>query len=283
MTLPSNVHNQYHDNKIGSYKTILPTTLRLTNEWKVGLAGIHYTNSWFNLKDYNEICLVKYDNNKIKYSNMSFLSPGRYSSLDDLLTDIMEKVTGNSLVAIKPKLSYNAFSRRITITYGRSRTKEYITYQLGQELKDLLGISSGFLSQEGMRLSAMPFKGDTNAITKSMRASINQPLTIYENDVLESLNAYDMRGGIHSILVYSDVVDFSVVGDIRAQMLRIVEVPSFSRFGDSVVFTYERPYFLPLATKEISSIEIDIKDDTGSPIDFKFGRVEVTLQFLKNG
>ena len=84
-------------------------------------------------------------------------------------------------------------------------------------------------------------------------------------------------------MVYSDVVDFSVVGDCRAQLLRVVNVPTQSNFGDAVNIVYEKPYYLPLSQRDISSIEIDIKDDSGEPVGFQFGRVEVTLHFLRNG
>lgn len=66
----------------------------------------------------------------------------------------------------------------------------------------------------------------------------------------------------------------------RAQLLRIVKVP-FATFGEQLDLTYDQPYYMSLAGNEINSIEIDIKDGTGAPIDFKFGKVEIVLHFKK--
>lgn len=283
MTLPSNVRNQLHENTIGNYKTILPCALQLDNRWKVGLAGIHYTNSWFNVKRYNEVVLTRHDKAGDLYSDIGYIAPGRYSNIEELIRAIMMKIKPYPNVTRMPSLNYNRYSRRITIVYGISKSSEFITIKLGEELQELLGISSGYLSQEGMRLNAAPFQGDPNKITKVMKDSVNQTMFNIDKDTLESLHTYDITGGIHNLMVYSDVVDFSVVGDVMAQLLRVVEIPPQSQFGESVVLTFERPYFLPLATKEISSIEIDIKDDSGHLVDFQFGRVEVTLQFIRNG
>jgi hypothetical protein len=283
VTLPSNVRNNLYDNKIGNYRTILPCALQLDNNWKVGLASIHYTNSWFNVKTYNEVVYTRHDKETDLFSNTAYVAPGRYSDINTLLEAIMSKVKPYDNVERKPVLSFNPYSRRVTIVYGISKQSDFITFKFGDELKELLGLSDGYLSQEAMFLNASPYYGDENKIKKVLKDTVNQSLFTVEKDTLESLHNYDINGGIHNLMVYSDVVDFSVVGDVKAQLLRVVEIPPSSAFGESIVLTYEKPYFLPLATKEISSIEIDIKDDSGHQVDFQFGRVEVTLQFVRNG
>ena len=60
------------------------------------------------------------------------------------------------------------------------------------------------------------------------------------------------------------------------------EIPNNINFGDAVDITFEKPYYIPVASREISEIEIDIKDDSGDPIEFMFGRVQVILHFVRN-
>lgn len=91
----------------------------------------------------------------------------------------------------------------------------------------------------------------------------------------------DINAGIHTLYVYSDIVKPSFVGDTFSKILRIVQVPNV-KFGDSVKQIFDNPHYLPLNSNEINSIEIDIKDDTGQPIKFRFGRTICVLHFRKN-
>ena len=135
---------------------------------------------------------------------------------------------------------------------GVSNQNKEVIYHYSKELSQLLGVYDG-----------------------------QQPGSDKKGDFLEGVRPYDLNGGIHSLYVYSDVVEFSTVGDVRAQLLRAVKIPNLIQFGDNVDITYERPYYIPVASKEVRSIEIDIKDDAGEPVEFMFGRVQVVLHFVK--
>lgn len=277
VTLPSNVINNRNNNTIGQYVTHLPTTLRLDSSWKVGLSEIHYTNSWLNLNQYNEISIVKHDDDDKAYGDRTFLEPGRYSDINELLRAIEKKAISFVSVVTEPKLDHNILSRKVTMTFGKTENGVMVKFKLGKELSDLLGLTDGLYSVQKEMLSNIPYDlfEETNRLP---------PVDIiFNNDVFEARHAYDITGGIHSLLVYSDVVDYSLVGNIYAQLLRVVKIPPSSKFGESVDVTYDKPYYLPLANKEINSIEIDIKDDSGTPLKFEFGRVEVTLHFIKDG
>lgn len=281
MNLPSNVTNMHHDNSIGRYITNLSETLYLDSSWKVGLTEIHYTNSWFNLKKFNHIGLALYGSDgsdsdeEPVLSNISFLPPGRYSDLRELFSQIHEHVRQKDQILNLPILNHNQFSRRITIKLGKTKSN-LVVYNFGPELEAMLGLEGGFVSSQ-----AEVSKLDSNVQIESF--DVIRGYLDAGDSVLEARHPYDLTGGIHSLLVYTNVVDYSMVGNIKAQLLRVVKIPPGSKFGDPVDITFEKPYYMPLATKEISSIEIDIKDDTGEPIDFQFGRVEVTLHFLKDG
>ena len=58
MTLPSNVKNDHFENTVANFKTNLAQRLSLKGDWEVGLAGISYTNSWYNFNEDQiiEIC-----------------------------------------------------------------------------------------------------------------------------------------------------------------------------------------------------------------------------------
>jgi hypothetical protein len=90
-------------------------------------------------------------------------------------------------------------------------------------------------------------------------------------------NACDVNRGFSAAYVYCNVLEHTPVGDTKAPLLRIVSVSG--KRGDIVRTTYEKPVYVPLQQKSFDSIEIDIRDDTGHPIPFEYGKVVVTLHF----
>ena len=88
---------------------------------------------------------------------------------------------------------------------------------------------------------------------------------------------YDVRRGFHSMYVYCNVVDSQIVGDTFAPLLRTISVRG--NRGDVINETFDRPHYVPVNTDEISTIEINIKDDTGDDVSFQSGKVLCKLHF----
>ena len=89
------------------------------------------------------------------------------------------------------------------------------------------------------------------------------------------------RAGIHSLLVYTDIVKHTLVGNTVAQLLRFVEIPTRSRFGDQITIRYDKPQFYPLNHNYFKTVEIQIFDDSGYQVPFTFGRTYLTLVFKR--
>jgi hypothetical protein len=89
------------------------------------------------------------------------------------------------------------------------------------------------------------------------------------------------KGGRYSLFVYTDIIRGVHVGDTMSNLLRIVDIPNNVKYGDQVVFRYERPEYKRVASNRIAAIQIYIKDDCGSDVPFGFGRTIVTLHFRK--
>lgn len=85
----------------------------------------------------------------------------------------------------------------------------------------------------------------------------------------------------HSLFVYTDIVESSRVGDSFTQLLNVIAVPTKTEFGEQVFVRYERPYYHRVSKSDFEEIEIDIKDDTGASVPFRFGRTIVTLEFRR--
>ena len=89
----------------------------------------------------------------------------------------------------------------------------------------------------------------------------------------------DVTQGFHSLYIYSNIVEPSMVGDALVPLLRIVPIEGSS--GKMVSHTYQNIQYLPLQQRQFDTIEIDIRDDTGLPVPFERGKVVVALHFRK--
>ena len=89
----------------------------------------------------------------------------------------------------------------------------------------------------------------------------------------------DLQAGIHALYIYCDLLQFTYVGNIKAPLLRVVD--SGGETGDVVTRYYERPRYIPLQKKNFDSIQVVIRDDLGEKIQFKNGKVLLTLHFRR--
>lgn len=275
VTLCSNVRNNFVENTISNFVTQLPAPLLLDSSWRVGLSEIHYTNSWCNLKNDNEIKIKSAfaDPANTTFNSYAAVPAGRYEDVETLLEEITQRARQTSVKGIQtmPKLDINEHTRRITLEYGYTESGQPLEFRFDDELSEMLGVSQGFRSSYAHQIITLTDETiDVNPSTS-------------ENETYEAIRSYDLTGGIHSLFVYSDVVDYSIVGDTKAQLLRMAHIPANSTFGHSLVDRYENPHYLPLSTKEISSIEVHLKDDANTPIGFLFGRVKLVLHFKRHG
>jgi len=84
---------------------------------------------------------------------------------------------------------------------------------------------------------------------------------------------------LSSIYVYSDIIDHQFVGDSFAPLLRTISVPNSLRYGDNINHNNIQPHYVPVCKANFDNIEIDLRSDTGEPIQFASGKVIVKLHF----
>lgn len=79
------------------------------------------------------------------------------------------------------------------------------------------------------------------------------------------------------LMVYSDIVEPQIVGDVLAPLLRIVNVTGND--GEVICVKYDRPHYLPVSRKQIDTLEIVIRTHIGELTPFQRGRSYVKLHF----
>jgi hypothetical protein len=70
-----------------------------------------------------------------------------------------------------------------------------------------------------------------------------------------------------------------LVGDAQVPFLRIVPVEG--RHGEMITRVFDPMQYCHLLQRRFQTVEIDIRDDTGSLVPFERGRVVVTLHCRK--
>ena len=89
----------------------------------------------------------------------------------------------------------------------------------------------------------------------------------------------DLHQGFYSLYVYCPVIEPRMVGDALVPLLREIAIEGDT--GDVITRTYEKIHYIPLQHRRFETIEIYIRDDTGKPVPFEFGKVVVTLSFRR--
>lgn len=94
---------------------------------------------------------------------------------------------------------------------------------------------------------------------------------------IEASHEVDLDAGLHSIFVYTDVVEHTVIGDTLAPILRIVKIAG--KYGRQSTATYNAPLYQPVKTNRFDVITLKMASQTGHPILFNRGQAIVTLHF----
>ena len=276
LVLPSNVQGG-ETNTTSNYTTQLARRFIFPpgEEWEVGLLEVHYPKTWFNIWTDQHIRLIKMSNPNNTVSSVqvidskAILPAGHYPTargLVDAINGLMDKTFMN--LTFHPRLTYNKFNERVEYSLGWEQGVDDIRYfvDFGPELNHVLGFVHAV---EGSVLQMAKAGGLAEEMTEA-----------FHSNSLVAFRPIDLYSGYHSLYVYSDVVEYSEVGDSLTQILRVIEVPK-KDFGEQVTLTYPNPYYIPVLKREFQSIEIDLKNELGQSVPFQSGRVIVTLHFKK--
>ena len=312
VTLPSNVNvdetemsKDEERNSMTSWTTQLRQWIHLEGVYEVGLAEFSYTYSWFNITKKQEIMLCEIDGSCLEY-DVQYLEPGVHTDIHRLVKIIQEKIDtikigfeevewnrkysteideSGSIETIKIAYEDIAWKRKPLIKVDESGSRVQV---LPGEVSGGTGIPAGTLlypkfSDDLSQLLGLPTfspRGKFDAF--NYKKIFNDDLNItnvFKDD--SEFHPFDLRAGIHSLFVYTDIIKHRYVGNTMAQLLRKVEVPNAAKFGDQINITFERPHYHPIASPSLSTIQLTIRDDTDTPIPFTFGRCFAVLHFRR--
>lgn len=302
ITLPSNVKGQ-DKNLITNYKTFLKQRLNFkpNEDWRVGLAEVMYTKSWFNVTIQNQIRFIKQDGEIFDYEEqkihsdqgdlfpkyqVNVIPAGFYPTVTDLIETINYCLKFYPLGLTPPKLHFNKYTNRVTIVCGKFKEKEHFLPIFSEEIENILGITDlKGLSHTGKTLYNVGKYSLPEKEKEKVDVLLAEDLEIlkngYEMGYIMGPRTADINAGISSIYIYSDIVQYSFVGDAYAQLLRTIPVEQTKNWGEVIHHVFDKPHLIPLQSLNFDTVEIDIRDDTGKNIPFEIGRFVVKLLFKK--
>jgi hypothetical protein len=92
--------------------------------------------------------------------------------------------------------------------------------------------------------------------------------------------AGDLRAGVSTMYIYAnDLIEPTILGDITAPILRIVNIRGSP--GDLVEETFLNPQYFKLVQKTVSQITIELRTSLGRLIPFQYGDCILCLNFKK--
>ena len=241
-------------NTTAVFRVHLPQEIKLTGSYECALVEIMLPHSWNNVNDtaitgeFNE---NEFDILSEKYGPYFVeIKADHYATVEALVSAM--NISHEDTLMRKRKLNYEGMPEEVlcSFNYDKERnrvfykTKEPITAYLSEQLKYILGFSE-------------------RALDYSQFAKFPP----------------DLRGGFDAIYIYCNIVEPQIVGDVKAPLLRIL--PVSGTYGEIIDRVFVHPHYVPVLTKEFSTIEISIKTDQNRPVPFNFGKTVVKLHFRR--
>ena len=240
--LVSNAASQlFPNNTLSSFTNFLPEQMNLNSQWKVAISETSYQSMYENV---TEVHFLFYDEKLSKTMEAYYLKPGLFSSI----TDIVKAM--NTLIQERNN------HRDTCITIKVSRVTQKVKVYLVKE-KSSLAIFSTDLGHM--------FGGDV---------TIDLGILMRGKDWHEPTFAYDIVR-IHSLMIYTDLVEYNIVGDTKALLLRFFPYVCKLKSGDLITTgqymnhqTFSNLQFRRLLKNSFHSIHIVLRDTSGEKILF---------------
>lgn len=107
----------------------------------------------------------------------------------------------------------------------------------------------------------------------------------FENSVISNscVSKYiaDFQNNFNNIYCYSSVVEPTILGNTRSDILRVISLTD-TPFGSVLSKQFPSIQYRPVRTNSISSIDIRLLDEQGTPLKHHFGTTVVVLHFIRD-
>ena len=245
----------FPDNKLSSFTNVLPEQLKLEGQWAVGISEISYSSKY---QKTTERKFTFFDEKHSKSSEFFYMEPGLYPSITYIIAAM------NNLI----QEGHNHSENCITVRVSR-RTQKVEIYLANEE--------------SGLAF----FNTDLGHIVGSIVGNEFEVLLRGKGPHKPEFT-YDIVR-IHSLMMNTDLIEYNIVGDTKAPLLRCFPFISKLKPGDIITTghykncqKFSNQQFKPLLKSFFHSIHIDFRDTRGKKIPFvSVGITWLVLMFRK--
>ena len=255
--LVSNASSQlFPNNTLSSFATFLPEQGSLDGQRDVAISENSYPSMYQNVTQGK---FLFYDEKLSKTTEAYYLEPGLYSSI----TGIVEAM--NTLIQEKNN------HRDTCITIKVSRVTQKVKVCLANAESSLANFSTDW-----GRIFGGYVRNDSGLLMRGKEPH-------------EPTFAYDIVR-IHSLMIYTDIVEYILVGDTKAPLLRCFPFISKLKSGDLITTgqcmnyqSFSNLQFRRLLKNSFHNIHIDLRDTFGEKFPFVSVRItRLVLLFRKS-
>lgn len=248
ITLISNSSlNYYPQNTTSNFSVQLPKKIELNDEWRVGLAEIHYNYNFFNIAENSNTFYITEASIRSQHSKY-VIKTGFYAQIDDIIYLILQETEKK----FGSWITYDSWKKQTIITK---------TDKIKSLIKEDDSLKIEFKGRLAMQLGFPP---NTNVL---------------EYD--ESPYTCNINFGIpDQIFIYTDIIEPQIVGDKAVQILRIVN-NKYNEYGASIFTEFKDIQYVSLMKKQFESINVILRDTSGLSFPFLHGISTIKLHFKR--
>jgi hypothetical protein len=256
----------YKNNTLSKFSVYLPETIKLNIDYEVALAQIIYPSNIFNIPyDMSIKYKVSHKNEDVIVVN-KLLSKGCYHTEEDLINAIKKVISEIKKEEIESLLK----------SLYPNPTFKIINLPEIDYLNGIVNCTNGEIK------IITKIKEKNTKIVIEFDEYLFHMLG-YEDLQLKNLGKakynIDIYGQLHTMYVYTDIMQPTIVGHKKANVLRVVALdsPKTTKANDMKCVHYNPPLFHPLKILNFDTIEIQLLDNRGNLIQFENGKVILTL------
>ena len=267
----------YPENSLSSFSNFLPEQISLGDDpWEVGLMEIGYP-AWYN--NITEGLLRYKPDSKQKGFYEIRLRKGLYRSIHEIIYEIgneMKQLSKDNKNCPAVDFVYDEFSGKINLKWNRDGDQYWWN---NVEKTDIIDDEN------------KPSQGFIHIASSDIASILGFPhVTVISSEkVTEAPLAADIQR-IHSIMIYTDLIEHSIIGNAKAPILRCFPMISRLRDGHLTLTqfmnyqTFENIQFRKVMKNSFHSIKVDLRHSTGELIPFGgIGLTRLTLLFRQAG
>ena len=248
----------YPNNTLSSFTSFIPEQINPDGEWEVSITELSYPSLYQNITE-GKLFYLDEATADTKPSDYYTLDPGLYPSISDIVNEMNRKIQEREKYEKTPnKLHVNKITQRFPLSLPNQNSLLVI---FCADLCHVFGCEE-FVHGQGVFMSG-----------------VGPHFPKFPYDIVQ----------IHTLMIYRDTVEYNIVGETKAALLRCIPFISKVKNGDIIsteqYMNYQNfPYlqFKKTLKNSFHSIKLELLDSYGERVPFNsVGVTRTVLMFRK--